>query len=89
MAILKRYDENTNRNNFFWIDVFSMNQHDFANLSGKSGPPDIHRSASVYDTMLVALTRSIKVPGRMLLALTPHEQPELLSRRPLRILALL
>ncbi|CAE7238443.1 unnamed protein product [Symbiodinium sp. CCMP2592] len=79
MAILKRYDENTNRNNFFWIDVFSMNQHDFANLSGKSRP-DIHRSASVYDTMLVALTRSIKVPGRMLLALTPHEQPELLSR---------
>ncbi|CAE7654681.1 nfnB, partial [Symbiodinium sp. CCMP2456] len=79
MAILKRYDENTNRNNFFWIDVFSMNQHDFANLSGKN-PSDIHRSASVYDTMLVALTRSIKVPGRMLLALTPHEQPSLLSR---------
>lgn len=79
MAILKRYDENTNRNNFFWIDVFSMNQHDFANLSGAKFS-DVQRSASVYDTMLVALTRSIKVPGRMLLALTPHEQPSLLSR---------
>ena len=80
MAILKRHDENTNKNNFFWIDIFSMNQHDFADLSGVHPSDGVQRTASVYDTMLQALTRSIEVPGRMLLALLPHQHPALLSR---------
>lgn len=80
-AILKRYDENTNTNNFFWLDIFSMNQHDFADLSGVQASDPMDGSiASMYDTMLQALTQAIKVPNCMLLALIPHERPALLTR---------
>eukprot|EP00435_Cladocopium_sp_Y103_P048670 s917_g14.t1 len=77
MQILKRYDENTNRSNYFFLDVFSMNQHDFADLGS---PRDSHALRDMYDTMLEALTQSIKVPGCMLLALTPHDRPKMLTR---------
>jgi len=94
LEIVQRYDENTNRNNFFFLDVFSMNQHDFADISGEqmdelkacTSPQSITSSATlvglkdIYQTMLKALTRSIETPGRVLLALTPHEQPLLLTR---------
>eukprot|EP00435_Cladocopium_sp_Y103_P024942 s1780_g6.t1 len=94
LEILQRYDENTNRNNFFFLDVFSMNQHDFADISGEqmeeltvsTSPRSSTSSVSlvglkdIYQTMLKALTRSIETPGRVLLALTPHEQPLLLTR---------
>lgn len=76
MQILKRYDENTNRSNYYFLDVFSMNQHDFADL----GSRDSHALRDMYDTMLEALTQSIKVPGCMLLALTPHDRPKMLTR---------
>ena len=80
-AILKRYDENTNTNNFFWLDIFSMNQHDFADLSGVQASDPMDGSiANMYDTMLQALTQAIKVPNCMLLALIPHERPALLTR---------
>lgn len=77
MQILKRYDENTNRSNYFFLDVFSMNQHDFADLGT---PRDSLALRDMYDTMLEALTQSIKVPGCMLLALTPHDRPKMLTR---------
>jgi len=97
LVIMQRYDENTNRNNFFFLDVFSMNQHDFADISGtqmeelaeadmSGSPRSISSSISlvglkdIYQTMLQALTRSIATPGRVLLALTPHQQPLLLTR---------
>ena len=95
LVIMQRYDENTNRNNFFFLDVFSMNQHDFADISGtqmeelaeaSGSPRSISSSISlvglkdIYQTMLQALTRSIETPGRVLLALTPHQQPMLLTR---------
>jgi hypothetical protein len=53
-----------------------MNQHDFADL----GSRDSHALRDMYDTMLEALTQSIKVPGCMLLALTPHDRPKMLTR---------
>ena len=65
------------RSNYFFVDVFSMNQHDFADLgtySESAEPPDM------YDMMLDALTRSIKVPGCMLLAMVPHENSKMLTR---------
>ncbi|CAJ1388371.1 unnamed protein product [Effrenium voratum] len=77
MLIMKRYDDNTDRSNYFFVDVFSMNQHDFADLgtySESAEPPDM------YDMMLDALTRSIKVPGCMLLAMVPHENSKMLTR---------
>ena len=38
------------------------------------------KTREVYDIMLEALTKSITVPKRVLLALTPHERPLLLTR---------
>ena len=78
VKIMGRYDENTNKSNFFFFDVFSMNQHDLSDLSGpdrKDQP-----GQDLYDVMLEALTNSIRTPRRVLLALTPHHEPQLLSR---------
>ena len=78
VQIMGRYDENTNKSNFFFFDVFSMNQHDLSDLSGpdrKDQP-----GQDMYDVMLEALTNSIRTPRRVLLALTPHHEPQLLSR---------
>ena len=58
-------------------DIFSMNQHHFADLTGADSPKS---SEDLYETMLEALTQSIKIPGCMLLALIPHQQPAVLSR---------
>ena len=78
VKIMRRYDENTNKSNFFFFDVFSMNQHDLSDLSG---PDSRDRSGQdMYDVMLEALTNSIRTPRRVLLALTPHHEPQLLSR---------
>ena len=78
LNIMQRYDENTNRSNLFFFNVFSMNQHDFADLSGPG--TSSQQVQSVYDVMLEALTNSIQTPHRMLLALTPHHEPHLLTR---------
>ena len=78
VAILKRYDENSNARNFFWVDIFSMNQHDFADLCGVQS--ENGSVSSLYETMLEALTQSIRVPGCMLLALVPHQKPAVLTR---------
>ncbi|CAE7470350.1 slc44a4 [Symbiodinium sp. CCMP2456] len=78
VKIMGRYDENTNKSNFFFFDVFSMNQHDLSDLAGpdrKDQP-----GQDMYDVMLEALTNSIRTPRRVLLALTPHHEPQLLSR---------
>ncbi|CAK9077386.1 unnamed protein product [Durusdinium trenchii] len=96
MLIMKRFDENTQSNNLFFLDVFAMNQHDFADMTSvqlngsdtfsptcsvKSGGSDLGDGfKDVYQTMLRALTRSIELPGRVLLAMTPHQQPLLLTR---------
>lgn len=65
------------RTNYFFLDIFSMNQHDFADLGTKMDCADLR---DMYDTMLEALTQSIEIPGCMLLALTPHERPKMLTR---------
>jgi len=79
LSIIKRCDENTNKSNLFFFDIFSMNQHDFADLS-RSSSTGMQDPSHVYEVMLEALTNSIQVPNRVLLALTPHDRPLLLSR---------
>ena len=78
LSTMQRYDENTNSVNFFFFDVFSMNQHDFADLTGSGQSSEQVRG--IYDVMLEALTKSIRTPNRVLLALTPHYEPKLLTR---------
>eukprot|EP00913_Durusdinium_trenchii_P026516 g24877.t1 len=73
MLIMKRFDENTQSNNLFFLDVFAMNQHDFADMTS------VQLNGS-DTTMLRALTRALDLPGRVLLAMTPHQQPLLLTR---------
>jgi len=77
LSIMRNYNKNSQRDNIFFFDVVSMNQHDLAEMMGSSSSC---ASADLADTMLDNLRRSIAAPGRVLMAMTPHYPPIMLSR---------
>ena len=64
---------------YFFIDLFSMNQHDLAEV--QHGPQHaIGRNSSIFETLLDNLRKSITTPGTMLMALDPWTGPTSFTR---------
>lgn len=84
----ERSSDGKSGNHFYFVDVFTLNQHDMDELPAdtatdaghacKAGSEDA--AAAIYAMLLKALTLSITTPGRMLVALDPWRKPAPLSR---------
>eukprot|EP00928_Gymnodinium_smaydae_P000005 TRINITY_DN10004_c0_g1_i1.p1 TRINITY_DN10004_c0_g1~~TRINITY_DN10004_c0_g1_i1.p1 ORF type:complete len:591 (-),score=106.86 TRINITY_DN10004_c0_g1_i1:494-2266(-) len=64
---------------YFFIDVFSMNQHDLAEVMGRPIEGD-DKQHEIERILQDNLTRAVSCSGRVLLALDPWEKPVTLTR---------
>ena len=75
-SIMRNYNRNSKRDNAFFFDVISMNQHSLMKVvEGHGGEQDV-----TGFSLLSNLRRSISTPGRVLLAMTPYNEPLMLNR---------
>lgn len=68
-AVLRRQDEAAEKEHFFFLDIFCMDQHSIAECT-----------ATRHLTLLQELKMSVSSPGRMIMIMEPWEEPRPLSR---------
>lgn len=77
VSIIQSYDRDwrTDLRQSYFLDLFTMNQHDLAESSTTSA-----EGATIHDVLLRNLTKAISAPGRVLLAMDPWKCPAPLER---------
>eukprot|EP00746_Dinoflagellata_sp_MGD_P015542 gnl/MRDRNA2_/MRDRNA2_134583_c0_seq1.p1 gnl/MRDRNA2_/MRDRNA2_134583_c0~~gnl/MRDRNA2_/MRDRNA2_134583_c0_seq1.p1 ORF type:complete len:621 (-),score=82.12 gnl/MRDRNA2_/MRDRNA2_134583_c0_seq1:264-2126(-) len=87
LSIIKFYDDDFENSPFYFIDIFSMNQHDLAesqHLEREGEDPARTSTRTSIDNdgevLLMSLKRAISTPGQILLCLDPWRNPTPLTR---------
>lgn len=76
VEIIQQYTAQQNEDQYFFLDMFAMNQHSLSSVLAANHEPSHRRQSQLLaDVLQENLTKSISTPGKVLLALDPWYEP--------------